>query len=159
MIDEVKLAEVLADPGSLALHCMICAEPLPAARARDSKRTTCCPECYKALKAFRKEMTRRRYCPSCLHPSSPAERADYKQWRTERGQRKGNREDGRPPKKRQEALAVALTDVLESLKGVEGFEAPLKSGGDSQEERAARVAKVEQAVASAAKLLDPQPVR
>lgn len=155
MIDEEKLAQILADPGSLQLHCMVCAEPLPAARARDSKRTTCCPPCYKALKAFRKEMTRRRYCPSCLHPSTPAERADYKQWRTDRGQRKGNREDGRPPKKREEALRVSLTNVLESLKGVEGFQAPAKSGDDSPEDQIARVARLEQAVAEAAKLVAP----
>ena len=104
-------------------------------------------------------MTRRRFCPSCLHPSTPAQREDYKHWQTERGFRKGNREDGRPPRKREKLLEGALGEIVAALKDVQGFEVPMKSGEDSEEQRVARVTRLETAIAATSKLLDPTPVK
>lgn len=159
MIDDEKLKEMLTDPGNVTLHCMICTDPMPPARARDSKRKTCCANCYRALKAFYKEMVKQRYCPSCLHPSTPRQRADFKLWATDRGHRKGGREEGRPAKKREIALEKALAGLLGSLKGVEGFEAPQMSGDDSVEQREARIATVGASIETAAKLLEVPTVK
>jgi hypothetical protein len=157
MIDEERLKALLADPSSIKLHCMICGEPMQAARARDSKRKTCSPECYKALKAFYKLQLWLRRCPSCLHPSSPRQRDEWREIALHLGLRKGRRVEGRPGKKREKALEAALGSVLDSLKGVEGFEAPQMSGEDSSEQRAARIAAVDTSVREAAKLLAVPP--
>lgn len=100
-------------PVDLKPHCMVCPNELPLNRARNTYMKTCSPECAELLKKWRLHQEWLRYCPSCLHPSTPEQREDFKRWRTARGERIGDKEAGRPAKKREKALATVLGECRE----------------------------------------------
>ena len=66
------------------LHCTICRAPIEEKRAR-RQTATCGEPCKDRLDAVRKEQRRNTKCPSCLHPSSPEEREEFRLWRATRG--------------------------------------------------------------------------
>jgi hypothetical protein len=84
---------------------------MPAHRARNSKYTTCGKDCQIELRKFRRHQLWLKHCPSCLHPSTPEQREDFKRWQTERGTRKGDKAAGRPAKKREKELAGMLSEA------------------------------------------------
>lgn len=114
-------------------RCMVCGDPLNARRARARKETCEKTECGIALRQFRRAVVESRKCPACYHPSSPAEREDYKQWRKDRGQmqrRRGN-PHGTKPKTAAELLEAALPYLreLRAITELEGVKVDRKQLG------------------------------
>lgn len=77
--------------------CIVCRKPVPLHRARGRSKDTCSPECGKVRALYRRYVLSTSKCVSCLHPSSPQEREDFKQWRRDRRQLK---KKGRPKGKK-----------------------------------------------------------
>jgi hypothetical protein len=94
----------------LPLVCVICGNPLPEKRAR-ARKDTCSSECQVVRKAFNKHNVLRRHCPNCYHPSTPQERAEFRQWRKDRGDRRSVR--GRPKREGRDILISAMNYLIE----------------------------------------------
>lgn len=71
----------------MALHCTICQQEIPEARARRGT-STCSESCKNKFDRIRAEQRALRKCPHCLHPSTPEERSEFRVWRAERGDNK-----------------------------------------------------------------------
>lgn len=71
--------------------CVICKNQIPRERA---SKETCSRQCADTWRQHREEILARTRCPHCYHPSTPEERADFRQWRIERGTLRPQR--GRP---------------------------------------------------------------
>ena len=67
---------------NLILRCVICAEPLPASRRSIGDHAGAC---HKVRVLYRRYMIKLSKCISCLHPSTAAQREEFKQWRRARG--------------------------------------------------------------------------
>lgn len=71
-------------PALQMLHCMICRRQIPA--GRDQRQTaTCSEKCKDRLDAIRANQREQRKCSHCLKPSTPQERAEFREWRASRG--------------------------------------------------------------------------
>lgn len=75
---------------NLTLYCTVCRDPLPASRRKHGHHAGACHRVAVMYRRYVMSLTR---CITCLHPSTPEERADFKLWRQDRGRRKGR---GRP---------------------------------------------------------------
>lgn len=93
--------------------CVVCKGEVPAKRRTSRSKETCGPECYKVLRAYKKHVNEKNKCPNCRHPSTPVERKEFLLWRKAAGQIRDVR--GRPPVKREEALAQALREAVEMV--------------------------------------------
>lgn len=71
-----------ADPD--AMFCQICTQPIPEKRKTRST-SVCSEKCKNKLDGIRQRQRASRKCPLCLHPSTPQERAEYREWRVSRG--------------------------------------------------------------------------
>jgi hypothetical protein len=89
----------------LILRCVVCGLGLPASRRAVGDHAGAC---HKVRVLHRRYMIQLSKCISCLHPSTPAEREDYKAWRKSRGD---IRQTGGRPKK----LPVASSQLPEKL--------------------------------------------
>ena len=78
--------------------CVVCRSPVPAARAHSRSRETCSAACALYWRQYHRYVLMQTRCPSCYHPSTPEERADFKRWRKSRGDLRDK--VGRPPKKK-----------------------------------------------------------
>src|SRR4051794_39713887 len=79
-----EIAEHFAAPDPDAMYCQICTKLIDKKRA--ARATSVCSEkCKNKLDGIRARQRANRKCHACLHPSSPAERAEFRQWRFERG--------------------------------------------------------------------------
>ena len=105
------------DPSTLTLKCVICSAEVPERRARGRSKDTCSPECHAKLRKFRKWVLVSSRCPSCYHPSTPAERKEFLLWRKHRGDRQENR--GRPAITRHERVKLALVRAIELLRAAQ----------------------------------------
>lgn len=93
-------------PGVLALipdgienfvpHCIVCTQPVSLKRARGRSKDTCSPECHAVRQMYRKWVMQTSKCLACLHPSTPQERQEFRDWRRFRGDLR--RTKGRPKK-------------------------------------------------------------
>lgn len=63
----------------IAMHCVVCQEPIPADRKWDS--ITCSPECSKFRKDYGRSRKDQSHCRYCNRPSTPEERIRYATWR------------------------------------------------------------------------------
>lgn len=93
---------------SFVPHCVVCRQAVPPKRASSRSKDTCSKECHAVLRAYRKHMIASRYCVSCYHPSTPAERKEFISWRKARGDRRPT--GGRPWKEIK--LAEALSEAI-----------------------------------------------
>ena len=66
-------------------HCIVCTKPVPENRARGRSKDTCSPPCHAVRQLYRKFVIQTSKCLACYHPASPAERAEFKEWRKARG--------------------------------------------------------------------------
>ena len=82
---------------NLVLRCTVCGLPLPSARRTVGDHAGAC---HTVRRLYRRYMTQLTKCLGCSHPSTPAERAEFKQWRLSRGDLKGlgSRHGGRTKK-------------------------------------------------------------
>ena len=62
--------------------CTVCREPLPSNRRSIGHHAGAC---HRVTVMHRRYMLSRGKCPSCLHPSTPEQRVDFKTWRRHRG--------------------------------------------------------------------------
>ena len=67
---------------NVVLYCCVCREPLPIKRRTVGDHAGAC---HKVRVLFRKYKIAQTKCISCLHPTTPEERADFKRWRKSRG--------------------------------------------------------------------------
>jgi hypothetical protein len=95
--------------------CTVCTAPIPKRRQHGNPalggRDACSAACGRILKAKRKMDIINSTCPNCRHPSTPAEREEYKLWRKARGdvrERPGNPNNGAATKGRRVELCQAL---------------------------------------------------
>ncbi len=102
------------DIGKFAPRCTRCAGPIPQARATVRTRYTCSPECALVLKAAALLRRASRKCPLCLHPFTPKEREEFREWRRHRGDL-GVNPVGKPPVKRVRLLEAALREAVETM--------------------------------------------
>jgi predicted nucleic acid-binding Zn ribbon protein len=104
-------------PASEGLFCTICTDPIPS--GRDQRQTaTCSEKCKNRLDAIRAAQRAARKCSHCLHPSTPEERASWREWRASRGDLKRGATKGtvdRSGGPTKQELAVALRGVLPLL--------------------------------------------
>ena len=94
-------------------RCVVCTKPVPANRARGRSKDTCGPDCHAVLRLYRKFTVQTSKCIACYHPSTEAERLDFKRWRQARG--KLREFTGRPPVKMRQALTEAVAILEEYL--------------------------------------------
>jgi hypothetical protein len=66
------------------LYCTVCRAEIEPSRAR-RQTATCGEKCKDDLDQIRILQRRRSRCPKCLHPSTEAEREEYRRWRASRG--------------------------------------------------------------------------
>jgi hypothetical protein len=78
-------------------RCIVCGSNVPLSRARSRSRDTCSPPCATVKQIYRRWLLQTTKCIACYHPSTPAERDDFRQWRKER---RGARKKGRPKGKK-----------------------------------------------------------
>ena len=67
-----------------SLYCTVCRMEIEPSRAR-RQTATCGEKCKDQLDQIRILQRRRSRCPKCLHPSTDAEREEYRRWRASRG--------------------------------------------------------------------------
>jgi len=67
---------------NLVLSCTVCRLPLPSARRTVGDHAGAC---HRVRVLFRRHAIKLARCIACLHPSTPAERAEFKLWRKARG--------------------------------------------------------------------------
>ncbi len=98
------------------LLCTICGSQIP--EGRDRRQTATCSEpCKDKLDGIRARQRASRRCTHCLHPSTPAQREDFRLWQAERGMIKNAElipRDHSGPTKR--ALKDAIRGARETLK-------------------------------------------
>lgn len=75
-------------------RCIVCTAPVPPSRARGRSKDTCSSLCHTVRQMYRKWVVQTSKCLACHHPSTPAERADFNEWRKLRGDLR--RKSGRP---------------------------------------------------------------
>lgn len=146
-----------AIPVDLKPHCMVCPNELPFARALNYDIRTCSPECAAIFKKWRNHQKWRRHCPSCLHPSTPEQREEFRRWRTNRGDRQGDKAEGRPANKKAAALATVLGEAREWVQDIRDTEVNSENDGSGviqDEEAAGRIRELDSLLAKIAKLLD-----
>jgi hypothetical protein len=80
---------------NLTLSCTVCRGPLPSSRRTVGDHAGAC---HKVRTLFRRYQIKLKHCIACLHPSTPAEREEFKAWRRARGQLRAT--GGRPAKSR-----------------------------------------------------------
>jgi hypothetical protein len=68
---------------NLTLVCTVCRGDLPNNRRAYGHHAG---DCHKIATLHRRYVLRLTRCISCLHPATPAERADFKAWRRSRGE-------------------------------------------------------------------------
>ena len=78
---------------NLVLSCTVCRLPLPSARRTVGDHAGAC---HKVRTLYRRLMIQQARCMACLHPSTPAERVEFRRWRKDRGD---IRERGGRPKR------------------------------------------------------------
>lgn len=84
--ERLALVEQLrSDISQFTPRCIVCTQPVPRRRATSRSKETCSPECAGVLRAFKKFNILARRCPTCWHPSTPAEREEFKAWRRSTG--------------------------------------------------------------------------
>jgi hypothetical protein len=90
-------------------RCVVCTSAVPSNRRSGITRHTCSPPCQKVWTLFRGYLLSTRKCVACLHPATPGERAEYREWRRSRGDLRQKK--GRPTgqKNLDKALAVSGT--------------------------------------------------
>lgn len=115
-LDEAQRAALLPNGiEGFVPRCVVCGSTVPLKRARGRSKDTCKAECHAVLREYRKFVIYSSRCPTCYHPSTPQERAEFIAWRKARGDRRNGR--GRPPRmNREEALALALHEALGTLR-------------------------------------------
>lgn len=108
------------------------------------------------LAAHYRYLRSRRTCLSCLRPSTPEQRAEWKKWRDHRGDRQGDQEEGRPAKKRETALATALSDSLDWLQELrdDEFRDNAVDGLVEDEEAKGRIRELDSLLEKIKKLVD-----
>ena len=165
-----ELRRVRQTPALLAaamLHCQVCRGVIPRESAK-KQAVVCGVACRNELRRYRWQILKNQKCPHCLHPSSPAEWEEYRQWRQSRGhlrtfmQRPGR---GNLTRKREKALRDVLRAAVGALKGelavilesyceegVEGL--PVRSSLSS--EGAVLALPLEKLIERSEALLDPQ---
>lgn len=79
-------------------RCIVCTNPVPPKRARGRSKDTCCQTCQIVRQLYRKWVLVSSKCVACFHPSTPAERQNFIEWRKERGEIR--RKMGRPTAKK-----------------------------------------------------------
>jgi hypothetical protein len=116
MTEEIKpkVAEALANIAAFTPACVVCGDPVPRKRATGRSKDTCSPGCHRVLRAFRKYVNDSSYCPSCRHPCSPEERADFRRWRKDRGEVR--EKPGRPKESEEAKQLRKVTEELGRLK-------------------------------------------
>lgn len=75
-------------------RCIVCTKAVPANRARGRSKDTCSPACHAVRQLYRKWVLQTSKCLACLHPSTPKEREEFRNWRKDRGDVR--RKKGRP---------------------------------------------------------------
>lgn len=65
--------------------CVVCKHPVPLQDADRRNRETCSAKCAETWRRYRAYLVSQTHCPSCYHPCTPAERADFREWRLARG--------------------------------------------------------------------------
>lgn len=63
-------------------YCTICTKPIAEGRSK-RKSAVCSESCKDKLDVIRARQRADTKCPMCLHPSTPEERAAFRQWRVE----------------------------------------------------------------------------
>lgn len=100
------------------LYCQACREELePKLCAKGA--VVCGNRCRSELRRYRWHVLKGQKCPHCLHPSTPAEWEEYRQWRASRGPlQQFMRQEGRGNLvwKREKQMRIALRDCLEVLR-------------------------------------------
>ena|ERR1700733_10407557 len=86
-------------------HCIVCTSPVPASRARGRSKDTCSPACHAVRQLYRRFVVQTSKCIACFHPATPEERADFKEWRKDRGHLR--RKTGKPLKLKSDLTAVS----------------------------------------------------
>ena len=78
----------------LVLRCVVCGGPLPSSRRTVGDHAGAC---HKVRRLYRRYVIQLTKCIACLHPATPEEREEFKQWRVSRGdlRGRGNRQGGR----------------------------------------------------------------
>ena len=78
----------------LVLRCVVCGGPLPSSRRTVGDHAGAC---HKVRTLYRRYVIQLTKCIACLHPATPEEREEFKQWRVSRGdlRGRGNRQGGR----------------------------------------------------------------
>jgi hypothetical protein len=92
-LPEEVLALIPTGIENLVLRCTVCGGPLPASRRSIGDHAGAC---HKVRVLHRRYMIQLSKCISCLHPSTPEQREEFKAWRKSRGD---IREKGGRPKK------------------------------------------------------------
>ena len=140
------------DPDTLL--CTICGNPIPEERAR-LQTATCSEPCKNKLDVIRAHQRASKKCPACLHPSTPEERAEFRAWRVDRGERASIQPDTRDHSmaskyRMRESLKKAATAIrgeLQASKAQLEASRPLETklepgaehpGDESKEDRRAR---------------------
>lgn len=67
---------------NLVLRCVVCGDPLPPSRRTIGDHAG---PCHKVRVLYRRYIIQLTKCIACLHPSTPADREHFKQWRKSRG--------------------------------------------------------------------------
>jgi hypothetical protein len=67
---------------NLVLRCVVCGDSLPPSRRTIGDHAG---PCHKVRVLYRRYIIQLTKCIACLHPSTPKEREEYKQWRKSRG--------------------------------------------------------------------------
>jgi len=118
----IDLLPAKIDLATFVPKCEVCTTPIPIRRltGRDALRTrhTCKAACEKVLREADKLRTSLRKCRNCQHPSTPAERDEFRQWRKSRGdlrQGPGNPERWPQSKGARLKLAAGLRKAIELL--------------------------------------------
>lgn len=92
-LSEEVLALIPDGIENFVLSCTVCRLPLPSSRRTVGDHAGAC---HKVRVLLRRYQIRLKRCIACLHPSTPAEREDFKAWRRSRGQLRAS--GGRPKK-------------------------------------------------------------
>lgn len=90
-------------------HCVVCTAELSGRRRKNSRRPYCSQPCHAVWMLYKKYLIYSSKCISCWHPSTPAERLLFREWRKAQG--KLRRVKGRP--KVEKLLVDPFADVPE----------------------------------------------
>lgn len=135
----------MKNPDPDAMFCQICRALIPEKR-RTRATSVCSEKCKNKLDGIRQRQRATRKCNLCLHPSTPEERAEFRQWRFERGDLKSAakvvRDYTLPSKERIANELRAVRTLLQHE--VDAINAQLGKGDlEASEDRSALQAKAE----------------